>query len=268
MNLEPYFRLRELLEPNTGGGYWNVPSGDCYVGLTPRWYVTVWGYHYYEHALIEAGHGFYNQALFFGPAFPNLLRTFGVSHVLSRFAGPDPRLTLIDRRPDTYVYRVEGAARVRVVRAARRIGNDAHAADRLREPTFDPDNEIVLLDAPDSIRPAVDATDNRSPGGPGGRAAITYEDTRQLVVDAVAPEDSFLLLADMYYPGWRAEVDGVATPIYRANVSLRGIALPKGQHTVRFTYEPSSFFRGLWISSIALSALFLWFGAAAYRAYA
>jgi uncharacterized membrane protein YfhO len=63
-------------------------------------------------------------------------------------------------------------------------------------------------------------------------------------------------------------VDGVPTPIYRANVSLRGIALPKGRHTVRFWYEPAPFFRGLWISLIALSALILWFGAAAYRAYA
>ena len=36
-NLEPYFRLRDLLQPNLGGGYWNVPSADCYVGLAPRW---------------------------------------------------------------------------------------------------------------------------------------------------------------------------------------------------------------------------------------
>jgi hypothetical protein len=270
MNLEPYFRLRDLLQPNLGGGYWNVPSGDCYVGLAPRWYVSVWSYHYDEHALIQnaAWHGFDNQTLFLAPTFPNLLRTFGVTHVLSRYPGEDPRLTLIDRQPDSYVYRVEGTARVRVVRAARRMPTDAVAADRLREPTFDPDAEILLQDAPDSIRPIVNDTGNGSSEGTRGRAAITHEDTRQLVIDAVTPEDGFLLVADMYYPGWRAEVDGVATPIYRANVSVRGIALPKGQHTVRFTYEPSSFFRGLWITSIALGALVLWFGAAAYRAYA
>jgi hypothetical protein len=63
-------------------------------------------------------------------------------------------------------------------------------------------------------------------------------------------------------------VDGIPTPIYRANISLRGIALPKGQHTVRFTYDPASLFRGLWVTVIALSVLLLWFGAAAYRAYA
>src|SRR6185436_19974170 len=100
------------------------------------------------------------------------------------------------------------------------------------------------------------------------RTAITHENARELVVEAVAQDDGFLLLADMYYPGWHAEVDGVPTPIYRANLSLRGIALPKGQHTVRFSYDPQSFFRGLWISLAALGAIMVWFGIAAYRRYA
>jgi uncharacterized membrane protein YfhO len=71
----------------------------------------------------------------------------------------------------------------------------------------------------------------------------------------------------MYYPGWKAEVDGVETPIYRANVSVRAIALPKGQHTVTFTYEPAAFFRGLWITLAAIAALVTWAGAEAYRAH-
>ena len=54
-HVEPYFKLRDLLEPNTGGGYWNVPSGDCYVGLMPRWYVTVWGHHYEDTSLFHDG---------------------------------------------------------------------------------------------------------------------------------------------------------------------------------------------------------------------
>jgi hypothetical protein len=268
-HVEPYFKLRDLLEPNTGGGYWNVPSADCYVGLAPLWYVLVWSYHYYENSLIHdrAWQKFADETLSIRPQFANLLRTFGVTHVLSPYPGEDPALTLVARETNAYVYRVEGAARVRVVRAARRTPTDALAAARLREPTFDPEKEILLLDAPDSIHPTVEESAGSPDEGPG-RATITHEDARHLVVEATAPQDGFLLLADMYYPGWRAEVDGVTTPIYRANMSLRGIALPKGQHTVRFSYEPSSFFRGLWITLLALSALLLWFGVAAYRAYA
>jgi hypothetical protein len=268
-NVEPYFKLREFLEPNTGGGYWNVPSGDCYVGLMPRWYVMVWGHHYEDTSLLRmANLVFDEKILITGAQYVNLLATYGVTHVLSLYPGRDPRLTLMAREPDVHVYRVEGAARARIVRAARRMSDDRRAADRLRQPDFDPDNEILLLDAPDSVHPTVEEAGGGPPADGPGRATVTHEDARHLVVDAVAPQDAFLLLADMYYPGWRAEVDGVATPIHRANISLRGIALPKGQHTVRFTYEAPSFFRGLWITLTSLSVLLVWFGVAAFRRHA
>ena len=70
---------------------------------------------------------------------------------------------------------------------------------------------------------------------------MTREDSRQLVIEAEAPEDGFLLLADTFYPGWTAQVDGRPTPIYRANLSVRGIQLPKGRHEVRFTYDAPGF---------------------------
>lgn len=277
-NIEPYFQLRDLLEPDTGAGYWNVPSGDCYVGLAPRWYVTIWSYHYFENSLIHdrAYQEFGTSSLVVRPPFVTLMRTFGVTHVLGPYPAKDPQLnperdptfTLIAREPNAYVYRVEGAARARVVRAARPVPTEAHAVARLRDLKFDPDQEIVLLDAPDSIRPTVDQVAASPPAASPGRATITRETSRELVIDATASADGFLLLADTFYPGWHAYVDGVPTPIYRANVSLRGIALPKGQHTVRFWYEPAPFFRGLWISLATLSVLFVWFGAAAYRRYA
>jgi hypothetical protein len=266
--VEPYFRLRGLLQPNTGGGYWNVPSADCYVGMAPRWYVTVWGYHYFETSIISesAAQNFETQTLDVKPGFTNLLGVFGVTHVLSPYPARDAALTLVAREADAYVYRVAGAARVRVVRAARRVPSDAHAVARLRDPTFDPDREILLQDAPASIHPIVDGTAASRADGSPGQATIAQEDGRSLLVEVTAQEDAFLLLADMYYPGWHATIDGAPTPIYRANVSLRAIALPKGRHTVRFTYRPSSFFRGLLITAIALAALLAWLGAALWRA--
>jgi uncharacterized membrane protein YfhO len=93
---------------------------------------------------------------------------------------------------------------------------------------------------------------------------VTHEDSRQLVIAAQAPEDGFLLLADTYYPGWTAQVDGYPTPIYRANLSVRGIGLPKGRHEVRFTFDAPGFSRGLQITLVAVSMLLLWVGVAVY----
>ena len=268
-DVEPYYKLRDLLEPDTGV-YWNVPSADCYVGLAPRWYVDVWSYHYVESSLMH-DRAFYplgTEALVVWSPFVTLARTYGITHVLSRYPADEPALTLVGSEPSAYVYRVEGSARVRVVRAARRVPTEADALARLREAAFDPDQEILLHDAPDSVRPTVDEAGAPSMGASPGRARIARETARELVVEAIAPQDGFLLLADMFYPGWHADVDGVPTPIYRANMSLRGIALPKGQHTVRFTYDPQSFFRGLWISLAALGAILAWLGTGAYRRYA
>ena len=268
-DVQPYFKLRDLVEPDTGAGYWNMPSADCYVGLAPRWYVDVWSYHYLETALVHdmAYIMFAKKTLVIRHAFHNLLRTYGVTHVLSAYPGEDPGLTLMTREPNVYIYRVEGSARVRVVRAVRRMSNDKATAARLRETSFNPDREILLMDAPASLHPTVEEAGDGPPNASPGRAAIVRESARELVVEASAPQDGFLLLADMFYPGWHAEVDGVPTPIYRANLSIRGIALPKGQHTVRFTYDPQSFFRGFWITLAALGAIVVWLGAAAYRVY-
>jgi uncharacterized membrane protein YfhO len=58
----------------------------------------------------------------------------------------------------------------------------------------------------------------------------------------------YLVLADTYYPGWRAEVDGAETEILVANHAFRAVALELGKHTVVFEYAPISFQIGAWIT--------------------
>ncbi len=49
----PYFELRDVLEPNTGGGFWNTPSANCYAGIAARWHVDVWGDHNRPRSLVS-----------------------------------------------------------------------------------------------------------------------------------------------------------------------------------------------------------------------
>ena len=85
-----------------------------------------------------------------------------------------------------------------------------------------------------------------------------------MVIEAEAPEDGFLLLADTFYPGWTAQVDGMPAPIYRANISVRAVQLPKGRHEIRFEYSAPGFSRGLLITLLAVASLLIWAGGAAY----
>jgi hypothetical protein len=149
------------------------------------------------------------------------------------------------------------------VRSARHVADDEQAISRLLHADFDPDREILLHDAPATVGPTVEqAVDAANVGR--ARAIIAREDSREQDIEADAPEDGFLLLADTFYPGWSAELDGRPVPIYRANLSLRGIELPKGQHHVRFSFTAPGFSRGRLITPLAISALLVWLAVAAY----
>lgn len=55
----------------------------------------------------------------------------------------------------------------------------------------------------------------------------------------VSSESMQYLLVNEYDDGdWTASVDGQETPIYKGNGLIRAVAVPAGNHTVKFTYEP------------------------------
>jgi hypothetical protein len=266
VNTAPYFELRDVLEPNTGGGFWNVPSADCYAGIAARWHVDLWGDHNRPQSIVArlASAEPATERLSVAPVFPKVLAAYGVSHVLSPYPQRGTALALLGREGHAYIYRIPDAARARFVPSAVLVQSDAEAAARLVDPAFDASREVLLHDVRDGVAAGASGSRDASQGTATGRAVVTREDSRELVIEAEAPQNGFLLLADTYYPGWTAQVDGVRTPIYRANVSVRAISLARGRHTVRFTYEAPGFFRGLLITLLALTVLVLWAATAAH----
>lgn len=64
-----------------------------------------------------------------------------------------------------------------------------------------------------------------------------------------------LTLADVYYPGWQAYLDGAQAPILRTYTTLRGVLVTPGRHTVEFVFSPSVFWKLLWLSNSLLVVL-------------
>jgi uncharacterized membrane protein YfhO len=60
--------------------------------------------------------------------------------------------------------------------------------------------------------------------------------------------DRLMFVSETWYPYWRASIDGKETPIYRANYAFRAIVVPKGEHTVTFTFEDPNYITGRSIS--------------------
>jgi hypothetical protein len=74
----------------------------------------------------------------------------------------------------------------------------------------------------------------------------------RVTVHAFMGAPGFLVLADTYYPGWRATVDGAAAPLYRANSLVRAVYLPAGDHQVELVYRPPDFIAGAALSGLSL----------------
>jgi uncharacterized membrane protein YfhO len=49
-----------------------------------------------------------------------------------------------------------------------------------------------------------------------------------------------VIVSEAWFPGWKATVDGQATPIYEAYGFLRGVVVPRGRHRVEMRYQPAS----------------------------
>ena len=64
--------------------------------------------------------------------------------------------------------------------------------------------------------------------------------------------DGYFVQSTLYYPGWKAYLDGKLTEIYPANLTGMSVYLPKGLHTLTFTFEPTSLWMGMTVSTIGI----------------
>jgi uncharacterized membrane protein YfhO len=127
--------------------------------------------------------------------------------------------------------------------------NNDKALERIVDPIFDPTREVVLSEAPTDLTAASES--------PRGEATITVFKPRQITVQAKAPQAGILLLNDRWHEHWHATVDGKPAPLLRANFLMRGVALPAGEHTVEFRFDPPHGALSVTLSAVGVGAVLL-----------
>ena len=68
-----------------------------------------------------------------------------------------------------------------------------------------------------------------------------------------APRAGLLYLADSFYPGWSASINGRRSEILAANYGFRAVAIPAGDVRVQFSFLPEGLLPGLSASLVSLA---------------
>ncbi len=126
------------------------------------------------------------------------------------------------------------------------------ALTAMKKEDFQPE-KVAFIEG--DVPPSVIAALEEVPVASASRAEITEYGDARVRIRASMEHPGFLILSDIYYPGWKVIIDGKEGTIYPADYLLRGVFLERGEHTVTFVYSPASFGIGAAVSVCTLLSL-------------
>ena len=69
---------------------------------------------------------------------------------------------------------------------------------------------------------------------------ITSYQPNHLIYETSSEQGGVVVFSEIYYPGWKATIDGQPAEIGRANYILRAMDVPAGKHTIEMRFDPTS----------------------------
>jgi hypothetical protein len=160
---------------------------------------------------------------------------------------------------DASVFKIAGdTPRAWVVHEAEGVTNAAAALRRFTTPSFDYRHRMVVEPGQGVGGSGRTVTRGSGAGVAASRTELTPNGTAFSVRSDTA---GWLVMADMYAPGWQVTVNGHEAKLLRADYALRAVAIPAGHSQVRLRYRPPGVALGLVITGLTLISLLV--GAAA-----
>jgi hypothetical protein len=73
-----------------------------------------------------------------------------------------------------------------------------------------------------------------------------------IAIEGTAASTSYLLVAENWYPDWKATIDGASVPTYRGDAAMLSVALPPGAREVTFRFDMDSYHTGRMLALLSL----------------
>ncbi len=241
-DLKSAFALREALPPNSAQRF-GLDSADVFVALALSHYLPA--YHAARTCVRDiARTGTRGE----GRAFLDLL---GIRYLVSAVAFEGSRMRVIhDGRMRVY----ENETALPFCWAVSRVGalSDPLAAyGYVMRDTFDPRREAIV-ESPVA-----------APLSGGGEVRVRSEaswlDLGRVRLRVALPERALVVVSQVYYPAWRATIDGSPAPIEKVDTVLMGVVCEAGEHDILLTYDDLNLSVGWRLSALALACVLgLW----------
>jgi hypothetical protein len=137
-----------------------------------------------------------------------------------------------------------------LVHEAQVVPDHEAAWQAIHAEAFDPTRTVILEEG--------QAVSGPGATGEGSRIEYVRYDLNRIELAVETPLDGWLVLSEVYYPGWRATVDGERVDVLRANYTFRAVPLSSGSHLVQLWFAPTTWYVGLAVSGVTGIALAMW----------
>ncbi|MBI3026892.1 YfhO family protein [Candidatus Woesearchaeota archaeon] len=119
----------------------------------------------------------------------------------------------------------------------------------LKSGDFDPRKNVILEE---SVK-------LKQTGNAFKEADVTFYSPNKIKVEVDTDKPGFLVMSEIWYPGWKAFDNGKEARIYRANYIFRSVYLNNGHHEIEFIFDPLSYRIGKLITILTLMAISFYF---------
>ncbi|MBA4313227.1 MAG: hypothetical protein C0417_11420 [Chlorobiaceae bacterium] len=239
-DLQPFIDQREYIQPSSNVLY-GISAANGYANLTPNYIVDIWG-DQNRTGILNKTASIDGDIFKPSPIFWRLMDMYNVKYLSSFWRiEPNPNVEDIGKFGEAFFYKNNGSMpRVYLVCKAIKAQSEEHALQLIASNQFNPRQNVILIELPAGYLPADSIN---------GTVDIIKYSPNEVIMKVSASQDVLLVFSDSYYPGWKAYIDDSETKIYRANVTQRSVAIPKGDHLVKFVFEPQTVQVGFWITA-------------------
>ncbi|MBD3272501.1 MAG: YfhO family protein [Elusimicrobia bacterium] len=267
-DISPYLYYREYLPPGDNM-MWSIPN--------------IWGYGEVPMTRINEIHRLLDfqfvdeKTVSLSPLTSRLLSLRNTKYALSLWSldaeGWEPVFTAenpYDLPPITIYRNAAWLPRAFIAERSMHLPQPKDMLNALKNGTIDLGTMITVEKLPHQTLKNSETSSASSPNVPGDSSVIIVESTdRKLVCEATLSKNGYLFVSDVFYPGWQVFVDGIKDEIVRADYAFRAVYLKAGNHRIRFSYRPYTFYVGAVCSILTLCiVLFLFFRFHSKRSHA